>query len=451
MKIDRPLWAAGALLSPQQFQQQARWEAWTNECVARMSWVHPWGVLAAQFDQDALRLGKLKAVLLRVRLPDGTLIDSDKADRLPPAMDLGRLADESVAVATLLLALPLEQANGGNCLMNEGKPSQPIRYRQDWRDVQDLYGDDTQSMAVLENVLSLRLDSDENAEYLTCPVARVMRDGQGVWTLDDKFVPPLLSFDAQPQLVEQLDNLMTQLAAKRSRLMGMRRESNQRMADFAVADVSLFWLLNALNSYQPVLADLLAHPGRHPELVYQELIKLAGGLLTFSLEHDIAAIPGYRHEQLEMVFPPLFRLISTLLEASLPSRLIALDLEKPSAHRWQVALHDGRLREVDGADFYLSVRSSLPAAQIQSQFPRLCKAGAPDDVDHLINVALDGVPLLPLSHVPAAVPVRLGNQYFALDLGHAKGRAMLSSGFCAFYVPGTLGDVQLDLFAVLRS
>ncbi|WP_256871295.1 hypothetical protein, partial [Enterobacter cloacae] len=28
--------------------------------------------------------------------------------------------------------------------------------------------------------------------------------------------------------------------------MSMRRESNARLADFAVADVSLFWLLNAL-------------------------------------------------------------------------------------------------------------------------------------------------------------------------------------------------------------
>ncbi|WP_447748183.1 type VI secretion system baseplate subunit TssK [Pseudomonas nicosulfuronedens] len=451
MKIDRPLWAAGALLSPQQFQQQARWEAWTNECVARMSWVHPWGVQAALFDHDALRLGKLKAVRLQVRLADGTLIDSDRTDRLPPAMDLGRLAEDEVSVATVLLALPLEQANGGNCLMSDAKASQPVRYRQQWKEIQDIYGDEAQSMAVLEHALSLRLDSDENAEYLTCPVARVMRDGQGVWILDTRFVPPLLSFAAQSQLLEQLDNLMTQLAAKRSRLMGMRRESNQRMADFAVADVSLFWLLNALNSYQPILADLLAHPARHPELVYRELAKLAGSLLTFSLEHDIAAIPGYRHEQLEVVFPPLFGLISSLLEASLPSRVIVLDLEKPSAHRWQVTLHDARLRDADGADFYLSVRSSLPAAQIQSQFPRLCKVGAPDDVDHLVNVALDGVPLVPLSHVPAAIPMRLGNQYFAFDLAHPKARAMLSSGICALYVPGTLGEVQLDLFAVLRS
>ncbi|XWR67818.1 hypothetical protein AHYW_000900 [Providencia manganoxydans] len=30
MKIYRPLWNEGALLSPQQFQQQAQWEAFTN-------------------------------------------------------------------------------------------------------------------------------------------------------------------------------------------------------------------------------------------------------------------------------------------------------------------------------------------------------------------------------------------------------------------------------------
>ena len=63
---------------------------------------------------------------------------------------------------------------------------------------------------------------------------------------------------------------------------------------------------------------------------------MAGSLLTFSLEHDIDQIPAYRHEQLESVFPPLMRLISTLLEASLPSRVIALELEEIGANRWQV-------------------------------------------------------------------------------------------------------------------
>lgn len=264
-------------------------------------------------------------------------------------------------------------------------------------------------------------------------------------------MPPLLSFAAHPGLLRQLDNLLTQLAAKRLRLMGMRRESNQRMADFAVADVSLFWLLNALNTYQPVLADLRDFPARHPEQVYGELIKLAGSLLTFSLEHDIDKVPAYRHGELEAVFAPLMNTISLLLEASLPSRVVALELEVHGANRWQVKLNDPRLRERDGADFYLSVRSRLPAAQLQEQFPQLCKVGTPDDVDYLINAALDGVPLLALAHVPAAIPLRLENQYFALNFAHPKGQAVLAEGVCAFYVPSTLVEVKLELFAVLRT
>lgn len=451
MKIDRPLWAAGALLSQQQFQQQARWEAWTNECIAHLSRVHPWGVQRATFDLEALRLGKLKASALRVRLPDGTLIDTDSVDRLPAALALEQIPIDSGQGATVLLCLPLEQANGGNCLFESARADRPVRYRQNWREVQDLYGDDQQSIGVLEHMLSLRLASDDNADYLTCPVARLVRDGQGRACLDEAFVPPLLSFAGHPGLRVQLDNLLTQLASKRQRLMGMRRESNQRMADFAVADVSLFWLLNALNTYQPVLADFKASPARHPEQVYQELVKLAGALLTFSLEHDVDAIPAYRHDDLETVLPPLMQMISTLLEASLPSRVIALELERVIPGRWQVTFNDPRLREADAADFYLSVRCREAPAQLQAQFPRLCKIGTPDDVDQLINAALDGVPLKPLSHVPAAIPLRLENQYFALDFAHPSGHAVLAEGVCAFYVPATLPDVKLELFAVLRS
>jgi type VI secretion system protein ImpJ len=413
--------------------------------------VHPWGVQAARFDPEALRLGKLKASALRVRLPDGTLIDTDVADPLPAALALDLIQIAAGQGVTVLLCLALEQANGGNCLMEGARADRPVRYRQAWREVQDLYGDDRQSIGVLEHMLSLRLDSDDTANFLTCPVARLVRDGQGRWGLDDAFIPPLLSFAGHPGLLVQLNNLLTQLASKRQRLMGMRRESNQRMADFAVADVSLFWLLNALNTYQPVLADFVAGPERHPEQVYQELVKLAGALLTFSLEHDVDGIPAYRHDDLAAVFPPLMQMISTLLEASLPSRVIALTLENITAGRWHVTFNDPRLREADAADFYLSVRCREAPAQLQAQFPRLCKVGTPDDVDRLINAALDGVPLQPLSHVPAAIPLRLENQYFALDFAHPSGQAVLAEGVCAFYVPTTVPDVKLELFAVLRS
>jgi type VI secretion system protein ImpJ len=451
MKIHRPLWAAEVVLSQQLFQQQSRWEAWTNECLAHLSLVHPWGIGAVAFDLKALSLEKLKATQLCVRLADGTMIDTHHVDPLPDALDLKTLRLESGGNPLVLLALPLEHANGSNCEFEGVRADRPARHRQQWRRVPDLYGDEDQSMPVMEHALSLRLDSHDNANYITCPVARLMRDGQGVWSIDSSYVPPLLSFRAHAGLLTQLDNLLSQLSAKRERLMGMRRESNQRMADFAVADVSLFWLLNALNTYEPVLADLKAHPARHPEQVYLELVKLAGALLTFSLEHDVDLIPPYHHDRLESVFPPLMGMISTLLEASLPSRVVTLDLEETGPNRWQVSLNDPRLREPGAVDFYLSVKCRDSSALLQTQFPKLCKVGAPDDVDHLINAALDGVPLKSLSHVPAAIPLRLENQYFLLEVASPAGRSMLKHGVCAFYVPGTLEEIKLELFAVLRT
>ncbi|TCL05603.1 type VI secretion system baseplate subunit TssK [Sodalis ligni] len=449
MKIYRPLWIEGAFLAPQQFQQQARWEAFHRSCLDRLSVRYPWGVLSARFDTDALRLNRLKAEYLHVRMADGSLIDTDRCDTLPPPCDIAQVLPADVRRVEVLLALPLEHANGGNCRRQEEEKGHPVRYRQEWAEVQDVLGNESESIAVERYELSLRFDFDKNGEYLTCPVARLLRDGRGNWELDRQFIPPLLSFGAGDEMYRALGLLMGQLQAKRRRLMGMRRESNQRMADFAVADVSLFWLLNALNSSEPVLADLLRDPAVHPELLYRELIKLAGALLTFSLDQDIDAIPPYDHERLETVFPPLFGLIGTLLEASLPSRVLTLVLESIGPNYWKAPLNDVRLREE--ADFYLSVRSSVPAHRLQSQFPALCKIGAPDDVHELVNTALNGVPLVCLSQVPAAIPLRFENQYFAMDLSHSAAQAMLAAGCCYLYVPGSLPDIQLELFAVLRA
>lgn len=450
MKINRPLWHAGALLSAQQFQQQARWESWANESLAHLILIHPWGVNAVDFDLQALRLGKLKATRLNLRLPDGTLVDSDHLDALPEAWDLARLPATTGSVL-FVVALPLEQANGNNCLFEGAVSEKPRRYRQAWREVQDIHGEGREQIGVYEHALSLRPIFEADANHYICPVVRLLRDGQGGWVIDPLYVPPLLRLAAHPGLIDQLENLLTQLSTKRQRLMAMRRESNQRMADFAVADVSLFWLLNALNTFQPVLADLLKYPARHPEQVYQQLVKLAGGLLTFSLEHDIDSIPGYDHERLEAVLPVLMQTISKLLEASLPSRVVTLDMEQTGHNRWSASLHDLRLREPDGADFYLSVRCQLSAAQLQDTFAQLCKTGTPEFVAQLVHTSLEGVPLKSLGHVPAAIPLRLENQYFALDMTHPQGIEVLETGTCAFFVSAALTDVKLELFAVLRS
>jgi len=332
------------MISPQHFQQQAAYAAWSAECIARLGLSCPWGMIDATFEPEALKLGRLQARHLHVRFSDGTLIDTDNADALPPTLSL---AGESHDVM-VVLALPLLRANGGNCLKPDEVAERPVRFRQRWREIRNTFGEDTRQIAVMQPELTLRFAHQNNSDYLTCPVARMQQDSQGAWALDETFLPPLLAIQGSRWLVTQLEQLMIQLRARLCRLMAMRRESNERMADFAVADVSLFWLLNALNSAEPVLGQFQRNLQSPPERLYPELARLAGSLLTFSLEHQVSAIPSWQHEQLNAVFPPLFDLLGDLLEASLPSRVVSLELEyNARLHFWQARLPVARTAHGD--------------------------------------------------------------------------------------------------------
>lgn len=449
MKIYRPLWNEGALLSPQQFQQQAQWESFTNSGVSALISPFAWGVEKIEFDETLLSSGRIQIRQLRAWLPDGTLVDTQVSDIAPEPRELNTDSQSKSESIVIMLALPLAQPGISNVHKKEDFSERPLRYREEWVSVSDIFGQDDESMAVARFNLAIRFQHENNEAWQTCPVSRLTRDGQGGWIADPQFIPPVTLFSASPELRERLGLLNRQIRSRCQRLMAMRRESNERLADFAVADVSLFWLLNALNSHARVLAEYERFPQRHPEIIWAELTRLAGSLLTFSLEHDLNTIPGYHHDDLENTFPPLFDLLSNLLETSLPSRVIALEMTHPDPQTWKASLHDLRLREE--ADFYLSVRSDKTIREIVESFPALCKIGAPDTVSTLYSKALNGVPLIPVDRIPAALPLRMENQYFALDMHSPATREMLEEGVCMLYVPSLFGYLELELFAVLRS
>jgi type VI secretion system protein ImpJ len=449
MKIHRPLWNEGALLSPQQFQQQSEWDAHSRAHVSVRGSAFPWGVGHVELDDAMLASGRVQAQSLLLWLSDDTLVDTRNSDLPPEPREVHIPASSGNGAVTVYLALPVMQAGIVNVQTDTQPAERPLRYIEAWETITDRFGQDEESMAVARFNLAFRFDHEDNSAWETCAVARLLRDGQEGWRQDPDFIPPMALFSASRGLCERLALLNRQLRSRRQRLMSMRRESNDRMADFAVADVSLFWLLNALNSHARVLSEFERFPNRHPEQVWAELARLAGSMLTFSLEHDLEAIPGYDHRVPEKTFPPLFDLISELLEASLPSRVVAVKMDRLDPETWKAVLHDIRLR--DEADFYLSVRANQPAWQIAERFAEMCIAGAPANVGEVSGVAVEGISLITLSRVPAALPVRLENQYFVLDMESDAAREMLDQGVCVFYVPSLLGELELELFAVLRS
>ncbi len=355
MKIYRPLWNEGALLSPQQFQQQAEWESFRSAGVAALASPFTWGVEKIGFNDSLLASGLIQISQLRLWLEDGTLLDAQSSDLPPPPRELDPDQLAGIDAVTVVIALPHMQPGVINVEQEGVAADRPLRYREEWVSVQDAFGLEEESMAVARFNYTIRFAHENNDAWKVCPVAKLIRDGQNTWRQDPSYIPPVALFSASPVLHERLVLLNRQLRSRRQRLMTMRRESNERLADFAVADVSLFWLLNALNSHARVLTEYERFPARPPEQVWAELARLAGSMLTFSLSHDLDAIPGYDHAEPANAFPPLFDLVTELLEASLPSRVIALDMSRPDGQTWKANLHDIRLREE--ADLYLSVRS----------------------------------------------------------------------------------------------
>ena len=62
----------------------------------------------------------------------------------------------------------------------------------------------------------------------------------------------------------------------------MRRQHNQSLADFGIADVASFWLLYTINSYFPALRHIYETRRGHPAALFETMLALAGSLSTFS-------------------------------------------------------------------------------------------------------------------------------------------------------------------------
>jgi type VI secretion system protein ImpJ len=102
------------------------------------------------------------------------------------------------------------------------------------------------------------------------------------------------------------------------------------------------------------------------------------------------------------------------------------------------------------ADYYLSVRSPMPVAQLQEQFPPVQGRQSRSCQKHRQFIAggrsSDAAASCAGSHSTAP-----GKPVFQPRCLPSSGDEMLQSGTCMFYVPGMLGEPELELFAVLRT
>lgn len=439
------LWGEGLFLRPQHFQQQDQYHE--HRLHESINAVHPyaWGVGHLNVDRDALASNGLRILELSLRFQDGELYDAPGADELPETVDLSQLLQSQHSV-TYYAALPAFKPFGGN-FSQTGQAKDGARFVQANHDTPDLYTQAAQAqLSYLRKKLRLVSEFEPRDSYTHFPLLRLRRASAGGFEMDPAFLPPSLSVAAAPVLFMQLRRLLDALQAKVSALYGHHREPSRNVIEFRSGDMSSFWLLHTASSAFAALTHHFNHPSLHPERLYEQLLGIAGGLMTFSKSWTLADLPAYQHNDPGPSFEKLYQIIRELVDTVISSKYFAIALSEVRPSYYSGMLDSGKID--DKTAFYVAVSADMPLVELVDVVPLRFKVGAPDDVEKFVLSALPGVRLQHAPQVPAAVPVRPDTCYFTVEAKGQMYERMLQAQSISIYVPSGMQELKLELVAV---
>lgn len=319
---NKVIWSEGMFLRPQHFQQFERYLE--NTLAQRTAALHGfyWGFRHLAFDREALAIGKLVVTEAQGVLPDGTTFGFANPDDAPGALEVPAAAQD----VRVMLALPRVRP-GATEVQYEDEPDSLARYLVRETEVEDsgAIGMEPALLQVGRLRLRLMLETDMGDEWVGIGVARVIeRRADNRLVLDERYIPPSLSFGEQPLLLGFAQELYGLLQA-RSEVLAARLSQPGRGGVSEVAD---FMLLETVNRYIGALWHMRQAGWLHPERLFHDWLMLACDLATYtSASRRPEVLPVYEHDDLQATFGALMDELRRSLSAVLEQHALQIPLQ----------------------------------------------------------------------------------------------------------------------------
>lgn len=434
------VWSEGMFLNPQHFQQQARYFErmlrHRHEALA----IYAWGGQQLELDPSALALGKLVLRRGKGLFPDGTVFDFPEFDNPPPPLEIM----EKHRGEVVYLALPLRSASSADVVRQIHMT--PARYQA----TELLVSDDTDPAAEAQSLEIARLcpvllpESSDRSSYVCIPIARIADVGpESQVEMDHAFFPAMLQIDCCAPLVAFVEELYGLLKHRGdaiiSRLADIRGGGTSEIADYL--------LLQLVNRVEVSIRNLTRRPQVHPLELFEELQKTVGELATyFDPQRRPPVLPPYCHTEPACSFLPVMNLLRQYLSFVYEQNAVTLPLQEKKPGIFVTEIKDRNL--LTHAHFVLAVRADIAMEMLQRGFPDQIKIGPVERIRQLVNAALPGIALNPLTTVPREIPFRSGFTYFELDTQGKLWEEMLRSGGFAMHVGGDFPALKMEFWAI---
>jgi type VI secretion system protein ImpJ len=445
--LQRVLWTEGLFLTPHHFQQVDRYHE--HRLRTAMAGLQPlgYGLMALKVDTAALAEGNFVLHACKGIMHDGLQFDLPNMDDIPPARDLEAVFGTERETLGVHLAIPVARAGFAASKDEAVLEGIPPRYRSKEAHLIDsmgLTGDREVSVAV--NNLRVLFDGESLDGHISLKIAEIGRTATGGFHLVDTFVPPCLHFSASEYLASALRRILEILSTRSADLALQRRQRAEGLVDFTVSEAATFWLLHTINGAIPPLLHYYSQGTTHPELLYLEIVRVAGNLFTFADLGHPKDIPPYVHDDLGATFGGLQDLLLRLLETVIPSHCVPIPLERDPNGVFTGRIPDEKLRRT--GQFYLAVNASVPDEKIAAEVPRKAKITATNRIAGLTAQFLRGLELKYQTIPNKLIPVQPGFHYFKLVKEGDHWDAIDSTGSIAFHLPPEFPDLQVELMAI---
>jgi type VI secretion system protein ImpJ len=450
----RVVWTKGMFLTPQQFQTQDQFFEAAVQFRFAASCFANWGVTALDIDSEALQNGILRLAAASGIMPDGEAFDMPDTDELPPSRALESHFPPTQELLDVFLAIPENRPRARNVSVPlqtsaESARVPTTRYLAETRMFTDENtGDDEKPVQVARRSFRILFGDEYRDGFSTLRIAQVIRNAASIPILNPRFVAPCLSLAASSYLNSLLRRQIEILATKSASLSGPRRQRGKITAEFSPSETANFWLLHTVNSYLPELKHIWKVRKGHPEPAFVAMLRLAGALATFSLEARPENLPDYDHDNLGRCFTLLDETIRDLMETVIPSKFISVPLELRDRFIWGGAVtEDQYFRD---SQFFLAVSAKMGVDDIIRKVPQLIKISSQEDIQRLIRNALPGITLRHTPVPPPAIPIKLDNQYFALNQSGELWKVITLSRQIAVHAPGEIVEPRMEILIVLE-
>lgn len=438
---NKPIWSEGMFLRPQHFQQFERFVGAQLEARLGPLATHGYGLAEVQFNVGQLKTGKLALTRCAGVFEDGTPFRVPEQVAAPLPLEVTR----DMRDAVIYLCIPEGRAGTADVALDASARAETRFLAEEFEVADTVYGSPSRvALNVGRLQLSLRSALDPLEGYTTLPIARVIeRQADDSVLLDTGFIPCAVTTQASPVLSGFLSELEGMVHQRAEAIAGRLGTQGSK----AVADITDFLMLMALNRTEASIRHMGALPVLHPAALYGFLCELAAELSTFTASTNRPKfMPFYAHREPRPCFDAVMEDLRRSLSAVFEQNAVPIPLEARAYGISVGQISDHSL--FTSASFVLAARGAVDSEQLRANLPRRIKIGSVEHIRDLVMRQLPGADLYPMAAEPRQIPFRANTVYFSINARHEQWQAVRTSGAVALHVAGDVPGLELELWAI---